>query len=61
MQAALIDTLTDGVTDDSMGRKLIQNRPLTFAMAQVIASKEQQANRAFSIHRHNGSSSVKKF
>ena len=53
VQAALSDTLTDGVIDDSMARKLIRNRPPTFAMAQAIANEEQQANRAFSIRRRD--------
>ena len=53
VQAALIDTLTEGVLDDSMARKLIRNRPPTFAMAQAIANEEQQTNRAFSLRRRD--------
>ena len=51
IQSALIDTLTDGVQDDSIARKLIRNQPRNFAQAQALACEEQQAHRAFSIRR----------
>ena len=51
IQTILIETLTDGVIEDSTARRIIRDRPNTFARALRLATDEQQANRAFNIRR----------
>ena len=51
VQFTLIETFTDGVTDDRIARKLIRDRPNTFDAAVRSACDEQQTARAFNIRR----------
>ena len=53
IQSTLIDTLVEGVINDSVSRKIIREKPETLDRALSLALREQQDSKAFELRRRH--------
>lgn len=51
IQSALVEVLVEGVSNDTIARRLIRESPDTLGEALTIATREQQAAKSFSMRR----------
>ena len=51
IQSALVEVLVEGVSNDTIARRLIRESPDTLGEALTIATREQQAAKSFSLRR----------